>query len=455
MTLARSPRRGGITSAALVALCLALCPSAGFSQTTTQPAVIDDPELDRLFERMLREPTNLDIMFQYAQRAVENGNYDAAIGTLSRMLLFNPDLPRVRLELGALYFQLGSYEAARTYLNQALAAPDMPPEVRDRANAYIAEIDRRTARSVFTGSLTAGVRWQENANSGPGSAQVRALGQDATLSNEFLRQSDWNVFGLAYFQHVYDPRLLSGDVLESTAVLYGTRQHELRTLDVALMEVTTGPRFTLGDSGPGTATVRPYLIANWVGLGDAPYYHTFGAGAGVTQEFGGRVLGEVLFEGRDKHFRNSEERPFATDQDGLETSVFVSARVRISSDTLASAGFGVSSLDAREAFRANTQLIAAASVTYYFDPEFWNVRQPWSVNFAVARIATDYDAPDPGVDPDVTREDDEWRFSLLGTVPVTDSLSVIAQVQRYLVDSNLPNFEYNNWALTSGLSWRF
>jgi hypothetical protein len=455
MTLARSRVGGGITSIALAALCIALCPSTSLSQTTAPPVVIDDPELDRLFERMLREPANLDIMFQYAQRAVENGNYDAAIGTLSRMLLFNPDLPRVRLELGALYFQLGSYEAARTYLDQALAAPDMPAEVRERATAYLAEIDRRTARSVLTGSLTVGARWQQNANSGPGGAQVRALGQDATLSNEFLRQSDWNVFGLASFQHVYNPKVISGDVLESTAVFYGTRQDELRTLDVALVEITTGPRFALGDSGPGNATLRPYLIANIVELGDARYYHTFGAGAGITQDVGARVLGEVLLESRDKHFRNSADRPFATDQDGLENSAFISARVRTSADTLTSFGVGLSGVNAREEFRSNIQLIAAASVTYFFDPEFWNVRQPWSVNFAIARINTDYEAPDPGVDPDIAREDDEWRFSLLGTVPVTESLSVIAQAQRFLVDSNLPNFKYNNWALTGGLSWRF
>lgn len=436
-------------------MCIALCPSTSLSQTTAPPAVVDDPELDRLFERMLREPANLDIMFQYAQRAVENGNYDAAIGTLSRMLLFNPNLPRVRLELGALYFQLGSYEAARSYLTQALATPDMPEEVRERATAYLAEIDRRTARSVLTGSLTVGARWQQNANSGPGSAQVRALGQDATLSNEFLRQSDWNLFGLAAFQHTYNPKVISGDVLESTAVLYGTRQHELRTLDVALMEVTTGPRFALGDSGPGNATLRPYLIANVVGLGDARYYHTFGLGGGITQEFGGRVLGEVLLEARDKHFRNSAERPFATDQDGLENSAFVAARVRTSADTLTNIGVGVSGLNAREDFRSNVQLIAAASLTYFFDPEFWPVRQPWSVNFAVARINTQYEEPDPSVDPTVTREDDEWRFSAIGTVPVTGSLEFIAQAQRYLVDSNLPNFAYNNWALTGGLTWRF
>lgn len=454
--LARSTVLGGIAGLACAAALLTLAPTVGAQTPPTASAVpADDPELDRLFERMLRDPANLDIMFQYAQRAVEIGNYDAAVGTLSRMLLFNPDLPRVRLELGAIYFQMGSYEAARTYLTQAMAAKDMPPEIRERASSLLAEIDRRTARSIFAGSLTGGARWQQNANSGPGGAQVRALGQDATLSNEFLRRSDWNVFGLAQVQHTYNPMTIGGDVLESTAVLYGTRQNRLKTLNVGLVEVTTGPRFALGDSGPGKATLRPYALGNFVTLGDVYYYHTIGGGIGLTQEFGPRVLGEVLFERRQKHFNNSEARPFASDQSGDENSLFLSTRILTTSDTLLSLGAGVAGNNAREVYRAYSQYFGAASFTYFFDPEFWPVSQPWAITASASRYLTDYNGPEPAVDPNITRVDHEWRFGLLGTVPVTDSLSLLAQAQRYIVNSNLPNFEYGNWAFTGGLTWRF
>jgi hypothetical protein len=453
---ARPTIRGGVAGMMLAAIGMCFASTASAQTPPAGTAIpADDPELDRLFERMLREPANLDIMFQYAQRAVEIGNYDAAIGTLSRMLLFNPDLPRVRLELGALYFQMGSYEAARTYLTQALEAQDMPSEVRERANAYLAEIDRRTARNTFTGSITVGARWQQNANSGPGSAQVRALGQDASLSNEFLRRADWNAFALGSFQHIYNPMDISGHVWESTAVLYGTRQSALKTLNVALAEVTTGPRLALGDSGPGKMTLRPYFLTNIVGLGDVRYYHTLGGGVGLTQEFGTRVLGEVLFERRDKHFNNSEARPFATDQSGDENSIFVSVRIQSSADTLFTVGVGLSDDNAREVFQANTQYIGSVSFTYFFDPDLWRISQPWAVSLSLARLLTDYDGADPSVDPTVSREDREWRFGILGTVPVTDTLSLLAQAQRFNVSSNLPNFEYNNWALTGGISWRF
>ncbi len=437
--------------------CAVAFASTAQSQTpqVPPPDPATDPELDRIFQQMLRDPANLDLMFKYAQTAVQHGNYDAAIGTLSRMLLFNPNLPRVRLELGALYFQMGSYEAARSYLEQALAAPDMPPDVRERATALLDEIDRRTARNKFAGNLSAGVRWQENANSAPGGVNVRALGQDATLSNEFTRRPDWNAFALASFQHIYNPQIISGDTLESTAVFYGTRQEELHDLNVALAEVTSGPRFVLGNSGPGDATLRPYLLANIVALGDVRYYHTFGGGIGLTQQFGERVLAEALFERREKRFHDSGLRPFATDQNGDENSLFLSARILTSAETVVSFGAGVSGDNAREEFRANTEWLGAATFSYFFDPELWAARQPWSVNLAVARLLTQYDAPDPFVDPAVTREDKEWRITLYNTVPLTDSLSLVGQLQRFVVDSNLPNFQYKNWAFSAGLSWQF
>jgi cytochrome c-type biogenesis protein CcmH/NrfG len=60
-----------------------------------------------LFQQMLRDPGNLDAAFAYAEVSAQLGDYEAAVSALERMLLFNPDLPRVQLELGALYFPHG------------------------------------------------------------------------------------------------------------------------------------------------------------------------------------------------------------------------------------------------------------------------------------------------------------------------------------------------------------
>jgi tetratricopeptide (TPR) repeat protein len=73
-------------------------------------------EQDKLFQQMLREPGNLDVAFAYASVSARLGDNEAAVTALERMLLFNPNLPRIDLELGALYFRMGSFDLAGDYL---------------------------------------------------------------------------------------------------------------------------------------------------------------------------------------------------------------------------------------------------------------------------------------------------------------------------------------------------
>ena len=72
-----------------------------------------------LFQQMLRNPADLDATFAYADVSARLGDYEAAVSALDRMLLFNPNLPRVQLEIGALYFRMGSYDLARDYFTQS------------------------------------------------------------------------------------------------------------------------------------------------------------------------------------------------------------------------------------------------------------------------------------------------------------------------------------------------
>ena len=63
---------------------------------------------------MLQDPSNLDVAVEYASLSSQVGDYEAAVSTLERMLIFAPNTPRLRLELGILYYRLGSYEVSRS-----------------------------------------------------------------------------------------------------------------------------------------------------------------------------------------------------------------------------------------------------------------------------------------------------------------------------------------------------
>ena len=108
-------------------------------RTPTRRAL--EAQKEALFQQMLRNPANLDVTFAYADVSARLGDYEAAVSALERMLLFNPNLPRVQLELGALYFRMGSYDLARDYFEKAAAA-NPPPEVRARIDEYLAQIDK-------------------------------------------------------------------------------------------------------------------------------------------------------------------------------------------------------------------------------------------------------------------------------------------------------------------------
>src|SRR5207302_7631391 len=58
-----------------------------------------------LFQEMLRNPADLDATFAYAEAAAKLGDNEAAVSALERILLFNPQLTRVDLVLGTLYFR--------------------------------------------------------------------------------------------------------------------------------------------------------------------------------------------------------------------------------------------------------------------------------------------------------------------------------------------------------------
>ena len=60
--------------------------------------------------------TNLENLFNYANLSILVGDLEAAIGVFEQMLIYKPDLPRIKLELGVLYFRLGAFASAKFYV---------------------------------------------------------------------------------------------------------------------------------------------------------------------------------------------------------------------------------------------------------------------------------------------------------------------------------------------------
>ncbi len=224
---------------------------------------------DMAFQALFADPGNLEKSFAFAKIAIRLGNFEAAVSALERMLLVNPNLPRVRLELGVLYFRMGSYQLARTYLTRAVEGSDTPSDVKSRVEKFLAEIDDRLSVHSWSGTAYAGFRWQGNANAGPISSGVLVSGVPATLANEFTAKKDQNIFASGSVKHVYDFQSQDGTTFETNGIFYASQQRTQSSLDLVFIEANAGPRTVFDSSYTGTLNYRPYAVLNYIALDDA------------------------------------------------------------------------------------------------------------------------------------------------------------------------------------------
>ena len=140
-----------------------------------------DPEFNALFQRSMQRPADVDAGLALARRAVELGDYEAAIGVYERILFYNPTLVQAKLELGRLYYRLGSYESARTYFAPIADAPGLSDQERRSIAAYLVEIDRRLSPSQWSVYAQMGLRYQSNATYGPSSGLLFGPGAGGLL----------------------------------------------------------------------------------------------------------------------------------------------------------------------------------------------------------------------------------------------------------------------------------
>lgn len=120
----------------------AATPLAAQTASVRPPAVVsaeDKAAYDAAFQESLNKPADPETLVKFATAAVKIGDLEGAISALERLLLIDGDNPDVQLELGVLYFRLGSLEAARSYLTAVRDSRRASPETKTRAASFLRE----------------------------------------------------------------------------------------------------------------------------------------------------------------------------------------------------------------------------------------------------------------------------------------------------------------------------
>jgi tetratricopeptide (TPR) repeat protein len=409
---------------------------------------------DELFQRMISNLTNLDIAFEFAGVSAQLGDYEGAIVAYERLLIINPDLPRVRYELGVLYFALKSYPAAQTYLESVLQLPDAAPDLQQQANALLQQIAAAKTNNVFLGNFTVGMRYQSDANSAPGSATLRIGGNDQRLQGPGTGRSDWNAFANAYFRDTY--AIGDGEnapLWESNATLYGTRQILLPNIDLSLAQVTSGVRFhpLAGDS----LTIRPHVIAGIIGLADHLYSDSYGVGVDFTRAMTDKLSLDGTVDSSHREFHNFGANTTLRLLTGQDSGIALRNRYQLAADQQVGFDIGFRHGSAQTIFNDYSQYTVAGIYQITVPPPLAAFEFPWALVFNAARIWSEYGGPDPSIDPGVTRHDREWRLSATLALPFTPVLSSFVQFQSSLINSTLPNNAFDNHTVMIGVTRSF
>jgi len=451
----------------IIAIAILFVPASAVAQAIAgQETGSLEAQKEALFQQMLRDPANLDVTFAYADVSARLGDYEAAVSALERMLLFNPDLPRVQVELGALYFRMGSYELARTYFEKA-AAGNPPPEVRARIDQYLADIEKGQSRHHLSGYFFSGFQYQTDANVAGSSLILSPIGP-VLLGNQFTKQASGSIFGSGSAVYSYDLGTQNRDTLDVTGATYLNHYFNslVTRLDLALLEVTAGPRFNFPNGWliDKQASFRPYGIFDEVGLGWDQYFVAGGFGLEYDQIVWDDLALKGVFEFRQKSFTNAPSRPLSTDLNGNDKLVSLQATKPITANSALNLEFDYLDQSTQLGFYTNMSYAVAGSYRVRYDDPLGVTQYPWETSPFVGRLWSNYAAPDPccvtgpivdfptGFSSQLTQR---WRFGVTQTWQVLPNIGIVLQLERDIISSNLPIYAYNNTSVLIGPQIRF
>lgn len=408
-------------------------------------------------QAVTRGMDDAEASFRFAAEAAAAGDVVGAIAALERVLQTNPDLANIKLELGLLYLRAGNADLARSYIRQAIAAPDAPEAARLRGRLALGSAAGAAGGFSALGSVFANASVQSNPNGSPGSVSVTGPGGvPIIISGDDLsipRGTDLSasIGGSVQLRYGLDSQRGNDIVLDVAATQ--TNYADTTELDATYVNARLGPRFFTGPILAPSGYIRPYASATLLSLGRASYFSAWGGGA----EFLARLslqtsmTGQLNYERRDYH--NSRRRPTADEQSGDYFSGGVELARQIRPRLRASAGALFEEVDADRSYWSRTTWGGQLGLIYAFAPS--GGAHSWIARLAGTYRRSDYSGPDPLVDPIVKRTEDRGDLQASLSIPMVASLSCDLRIGQTWNRSNLPNYDFDNTAGTVGVSYRF
>lgn len=406
-------------------------------------------QADEAFERLLKDPKNVELTLRYAEAVAKLGNIEAAISSFERLLLLDRNYPGVRLELAQLYMRLSSYEMARAYLTQAEGEPSATPETRARIQRLRAEIDRAESGSQIAVNVVTGLRYQTNQSAEPAGSDIIAGGVPQTLSRIFAGKPGWDLFATASVLHTQE--FGNKSRWDTNGLVYASAPLSHSWLSVGAIEVNTGPRFDLRVGDISLAAARPYVVGTEVLLGNRQYLGSAGGGISFDRPIVEGLTAGTFYEFRAESFNSTPRVQGASIQNGTIDSFGGALLYRVIENGALGlqTSYAINDTDARVG--SNDSLVFRISYTQTFLlPPDWGVG-PLVLTPLLYRIYSWNTVANPVFDPVLKSSTKEWRYGATAQLGLSDNIAANLHVIHEDTFSNLPATRIRNTQAILGL----
>lgn len=150
--------------------------------------------LDTFYQAFEEAPDNPDVNFMLGRAAFETRDFEAAAMAFERVLITNPEAVRAKLELARSYFNLGAFEMSRAHFLEVLGK-NPPEKVRENISMFLEKIDEileKMKPHQFSGSLTLGLTYDNNARASSDYTVVQTYQLGSSIIKDYSLDSDSN-----------------------------------------------------------------------------------------------------------------------------------------------------------------------------------------------------------------------------------------------------------------------
>ncbi len=405
---------------------------------------------DVTFDEVLRDPDNADLNYAYALTLIRQGDLLGALSTLERILLRNPNIPRVRLLYAIVLYRLNAVDEASRELDNVLKL-QMDGGLRRELEYYRSEVARAKQQTKFTAIVRFGWNYDSNRNAAPLTRGIVSSGAIVPLPGEVDTHS-LETFGRLEVEHDLGMQ----------------RRHRLIGSVTGLYDLSLrSDRFTLGavdvrggvalDFVPLEIRIQPHY--RWAHLQDDTVLQATGGSVRLdwATKYGLHYF--AFFSGEYQVFNATDASPSSRFRTGAEYRGGAGVRWTITPEhrvTLTAAGIRK---EAREGF-------------FDYSGAQVGLEHGWLLGrgmFLLGNVSWEgdwYDEADPNINT-TKRQDNILRVRTIFGVPFA-TLTGWTDAPRPLRDvgisigfeytrafSNIDNYRYHNYRVMGALTKRF